>query len=210
MVKKKATKGSPLFVGVDPGKSGAIAVYDGRKLIAVWMIPYLDSGQIDEKKLAKIFKALKLKGCVLAVIEKQQAFGNEGSVSSFTTGGGYMALRQAMTSAKIKYVIVGPNEWKRELDLPIARAKLPPLPKKPSNKKDRKAWKVELKKVTKLRGQLSRAKKKETKQIAMDRAQALQPGFDFRRTPRCKGPHDGKCESFLLAFIAYRRHTNAE
>lgn len=36
-------------------------------------------------------------------------------------------------------------------------------------------------------------------------AQRLFPGVDLRRTPKCKGPHDGICEALLMAEYARRR-----
>lgn len=36
-------------------------------------------------------------------------------------------------------------------------------------------------------------------------AQRLFPSVDLRRTPKCKGPHDGICEALLMAEYARRR-----
>lgn|SRR5574344_222682 len=37
------------------------------------------------------------------------------------------------------------------------------------------------------------------KNTSIEVAQRLFPGIDLRRTPKCKGPHDGICEALLMA-----------
>ena len=37
------------------------------------------------------------------------------------------------------------------------------------------------------------------KNTSIEVAQRLFPGIDLRRTPKCKGPHDGTCEALLMA-----------
>lgn len=45
------------------------------------------------------------------------------------------------------------------------------------------------------------------KNSSIDVAKRLFPLVDLRRTPKCKGPHDGICEALLMAEYA-RRHFN--
>ena len=45
------------------------------------------------------------------------------------------------------------------------------------------------------------------KNSSIDVAKRLFPLVDLRRTPQCKGPHDGICEALLMAEYA-RRHFN--
>lgn len=47
---------------------------------------------------------------------------------------------------------------------------------------------------------------KALKARAIAKAQRFLPRYDFRRTPRCKGPHSGKAEAFLLSVLAKRIH----
>lgn len=42
------------------------------------------------------------------------------------------------------------------------------------------------------------------KNTAIEVAKRLFPNVDLRRTPRCKGPHDGICEALLMAEYARR------
>lgn len=43
------------------------------------------------------------------------------------------------------------------------------------------------------------------KNTSIEVARRLFPNVDLRRTERCKGPHDGKCEALLMAEYARRR-----
>ena len=52
---------------------------------------------------------------------------------------------------------------------------------------------------------MARVKKVDRKDKAIHLAHTLAPkGYDFRLSHRSKIPHDGKCEAFLLALLAYR------
>ena len=43
------------------------------------------------------------------------------------------------------------------------------------------------------------------KNTSIEVAQRMFPNADLRRTPKCKGPHDGICEALLMAEYARRR-----
>jgi hypothetical protein len=43
------------------------------------------------------------------------------------------------------------------------------------------------------------------KNTSIEVAKRLFPNSDFRRTERCKSPHDGKCEALLMAEYARRK-----
>lgn len=43
------------------------------------------------------------------------------------------------------------------------------------------------------------------KNTSIEVARRLFPNVDLRRTPKCKGPHDGICEALLMAEYARRR-----
>ncbi len=49
-------------------------------------------------------------------------------------------------------------------------------------------------------------KKVKTKETSINCAKRIFPGVDLRRTPKCKNPHDGICDSLLMAEYARRNN----
>jgi len=201
-------KQQKLYVGVDPGKEGFICAVDHRCHIRVmWSIPYAGK-QIDEVLLAKMIIALVKSGAQVFFLEHQQPHAKEGAVGAHSGGTAYGALRMACAMAgilgKVPYEILRPEDWKRRAKIPVPsvpKAKLPPEPEK-TKKADHRRWKKE---VEKIKAKRSREVKKRRKAHSIAMAERLQPHYDFYKTARSKGPHDGKCESFLLAREAWKQ-----
>lgn len=189
-----------LFVGIDPGKEGFICVYDGDKIRAMWALPYLED-EIDVVALSRMLRALRLKGARIALLERQQPFHKEGPQGAFTNGFGYGALKASLVWSGIPFEVVRPDAWKREMSIPAPKITVT-HPPKPSNMGARKAWEKTCKKMD---AEVARKRKQARKDLACRKAQQLQPRYDFRSGPRSKKPHEGKCEAFLLAFLAHRR-----
>lgn len=201
-------KGSLLYLGVDPGLTGWICAYDGRRIVAMVKIPWLAS-EADLIRLFRIFEELRRHGAEYAMLEHQQPFGPESARASFTLGGGYIALKAALTAAEIPFDCPEPDVWKAAMGIPPPGGKLPKLPKKPPEG-ETLAWRRAKGKVERARKEAKKRRKAKRKEISCRKAQELAPGHDFRRTPACKGPDDNKCESFLLAVHAYRTHARSE
>lgn len=49
-------------------------------------------------------------------------------------------------------------------------------------------------------------KKVKTKETSINCAKRIFPGVDLRRSPKCKNPHDGICDSLLMAEYARRNN----
>lgn len=198
----KKAEGPPRFCGIDPGKEGFICVVDERCAIrAMWRIPYLDN-RIDYVALAKMFKALRAARVRLIILEHQQAFHKEGPVGAFSNGASFGALCALLAIIGVSYEIKKPDVWKRDAGIPVPSVPKAVLPEKPSTKPAIKKWNAECKKIRAKRG---REVKKRRKALSCAKAQALQPEYDFRLSTRAKGPHDGKCEAFLLAREAWKQ-----
>lgn len=101
-----------VFIGVDPGKNGGIAAIDeDRRVLFVVKMPETDQGVLD------VFNAVPSGEC-MAAIERVHAGvfggmkgGRMGVVSAFTFGGGYRALKMALTACMISYEEVVPAVW---------------------------------------------------------------------------------------------------
>lgn len=198
-------KGRSLWLGVDPGKTGYITAYDGERIVASWPLPWLGD-EPDLDRLFKMFWALRLAGAVHAFVEHQQTFGKESAKAGFTMGGGYIALKAALKAAGIPFETQIPDQWKKAMGIPA-----PTVPKVPKalprpGRGATKQVKAEYKKREGDRGRAQRARKAKRKEIACRVGQELAPGHDFRESSRCRTPHSGKVESFLLAVFCYRTH----
>jgi hypothetical protein len=99
------------FIGIDPGKKGAICLIDSDGKVQFWD---LSKYQIDEA--LHIIKATY--GMVFTVVEKQQSMPGQGSVSGFTTGYGYGSIITSLRLLKFPFVEVRSNFWQKGLGLP--------------------------------------------------------------------------------------------
>jgi len=200
--RSKTAPGPPRFAGLDPGKEGYICVVDERcRIRAMWALPYLEN-RIDYVALEKLFRAMKVANVRLLFLEEAHAFPREAPNYAFTNGAGYGAICMALAISKISYEVKKAEQWKRDAGIPVPKVTKAVLPPKPSTKAALKKWNAECKKV---RDKRSRVVKKRRKDLSRAKAQALQPGYDFRISPRAKTPHDGKCEAFLLAREAWKQ-----
>lgn len=99
-----------LFIGVDPGKLGGIAIIDVRgNVIRLTPMPstrrdVLQAFDIDWNRYEPA-----------ATLERVSAFPKMGVVSAFTFGGGYERLAMALTALDIPFDEVVPARWQRAL-----------------------------------------------------------------------------------------------
>ena len=100
-----------IFVGIDPGKYGGIAIIqDGTPIIVATALTkenFLDfiewyAGQTDMCRVC---------------LEKVHAMPKQGAVSMFTFGEGYGWLKGVLDLAKISYQEIPPQTWKKEFGL---------------------------------------------------------------------------------------------
>ena len=140
----------PVFAGIDPGLSGAIAVISGNHS-GVVDIPTIEvkSGKkirrvLDEWAMRKILHELTLVDSFV-IIESVNAMPGQGVTSMFRFGEVYGQLRGMMVGLGIRYETVHPLKWKRHYfkpgagkdeSLELARKKFPGLSDRLSRKKD--------------------------------------------------------------------------
>lgn len=178
---------SPVYAGIDPGKSGAVAfINDAGLVMRLSPIPLVESakGGRDEYNLPAIADLFRVGGVPLFVtLEKSQplpAFigprgpdGKQeqisgGSVANYNRGlsRGFEWMLVAM---RIPYQLVAPRTWQAAMH--------------------------------------AGAPGSDTKQRSILAAQRLFPGVSLRRTALSRKPHDGIAEALLLA--EYGRRTYA-
>jgi len=107
------------FAGIDPGKSGALALLSPLGDVKIWDTPTLvvkkDSSRqaYDEAAMCDLLRALP--DGVRLGIEVQHAMPKQGVSSMFSLGDGYGLWRGMLTALGISYVLVQPQRWKKAL-----------------------------------------------------------------------------------------------
>lgn len=109
------------IVGIDPGKTGAIALLDlGSRSPAVYDIPLLPGTKgkevMDYRKVAELL-APPDSGRIIAVLEGVSARPTDGSVQAFQFGRSFGALEMALIGHGYEMHYPTPNTWKRHFNL---------------------------------------------------------------------------------------------
>lgn len=112
------------IIGIDPGKSGAVAMIDGGKVLFAVDTPIITSGkgksQYDERAMFKLLEGAILGGATLAVLEKVSAMPGQGVTSMFSFGQGFGMWLGMLAALPIPYALVTPQRWKATMlaDIP--------------------------------------------------------------------------------------------
>jgi len=99
------------WIGVDPGKTGAIAIVRPDMTAEVWGFKNR-TGQ----EISGLFENLKAQGPVIACLEKVNAMPRQGVSSSFTFGKMAGFAEMALIAHQIPFRFVSPAKWQRKLD----------------------------------------------------------------------------------------------
>ena len=115
---------STYAIGIDPGKKGAIAVYN----LEINKIEYIyDTPVILSKKSAKndsydllsmkniLTSLADLKGIKHVFIERSQAMPQQGVVSTFKIGYGYGLWEMGLVCSNLPYTTIRPADWTKVL-----------------------------------------------------------------------------------------------
>lgn len=112
-----------IYVGIDPGFSGAIALIDIiRNETMIWDIPTQPKPrstkrEIDESRLCQMVEGLLSRVPsplqVECALEDVHAMPGQGVTSMFAFGTGFGILRGALSMARIPYKRVAPQTWKK-------------------------------------------------------------------------------------------------
>jgi len=97
-----------IYIGIDPGASGAIAAItdDGG-------IVFLEDFPGDEGQVANMVYHLSKIGRSTAALEKVSAMPGQGVTSMFKFGTNYGIWMGALASFKIPFVLVRPQQWQK-------------------------------------------------------------------------------------------------
>lgn len=106
------------IVGIDPGKSGGIALLNGTRAEGDVM-PVIGK-EVDGHEVARVLAAASPD---LVVIEKVSAMPGQGVTSMFNFGAGYGRLLGVCDALGIPYRLVTPQAWKKRVLAGTARDK---------------------------------------------------------------------------------------
>jgi len=97
------------YIGIDPGKSGGMAVIESNGEVFAW--PFKNETECG------IWEIIYDNSCqrVVAMLEQVHAMPKQGVSSSFNFGMSYGALRMALIAAEIPFETVTPGKWQRVL-----------------------------------------------------------------------------------------------
>lgn len=101
---------SAAYIGIDPGKSGGIAVLNN-SLACAWKIPKT------ERDCQELFEELAATDGCFAYIEKVHAMPGQGVTSMFNFGRNYGMLRAMLICNKIPFESVKPQAWQAPFGL---------------------------------------------------------------------------------------------
>ena len=102
-----------IFIGIDPGKSGAVAVLDGdteRFGRSVFPTP-TDGKEYNEAAMLALLEEYDM--AKLCAIEKTQAMPGQGSTSMHSIGYGAGLWHMALTACRIPFQVVSPRVWQK-------------------------------------------------------------------------------------------------
>lgn len=111
-----------MHIGIDPGRSGAIAMMEDEFLISVVDMPVIAvkvgktlRNRINPHALASLLAFRKIEHAYLEEVASQPG---EGAVGAFAFGRGYGQIEGILAALGIPYTLVRPQKWKRALGLP--------------------------------------------------------------------------------------------
>ncbi len=103
-----------ITIGIDPGKSGAIAIMENGSVIYCEPLPFIGD-ELDTRTLSmEILNRRSGKPCK-AVLEKVHAMPGQGVCSMFTFGKIYGELRGMLKTLAISIIEPTPQAWKKEV-----------------------------------------------------------------------------------------------
>lgn len=174
-----------IFVGVDPGKTGAIAAIDAEADpgddagVRLWPMPVIKARrgrpEYDLGEIASLLRELAEATLVFVTLEKGQAYPETvgtrhmgGGIANYQRGLGRGIFEGLLVGLGVSYQLVHPKTWQKVM--------------------------------------LDGTSGTDTKQRAIIAAQRLLPGVELRRSERARKPDEGMVDAALLALYGARTH----
>ena len=111
------------IIGIDPGLSGAIAIFENKKVINIYEMPVMSEGkknkrQINSAQLVKILKDnIQDNDEVSVIVEQVNAMPGQGVTSMFNFGQSFGAIKGVCAALNLPIFFVRPSKWKKHFEL---------------------------------------------------------------------------------------------
>lgn len=167
------------FIGIDPGKEGALVVFSGVNVIK-YVMPTIGP-ELDCHELSRILKKYAEQDSFVC-LEQVHAIRGSAAGATFTFGGVYYACRMGLCAFNIPFTLVQPKIWQKVMYQGIPEIRKPPI----LIKKGKRAGQT-------MPGRL------DTKKMSLIAANRLFPTVDLRKNEKCRVAHDGIVDALLIA-----------
>lgn len=104
------------YIGIDPGKKGAITILSVNNQAQISDMPLQENGDIDALNIFYILKDMQNENC-FCILEKAHAMPKQGVVSVFNYGKGYGKIQAVLEMLNISYMEMTSQKWKKEFSL---------------------------------------------------------------------------------------------
>lgn len=108
-----------MFIGIDPGNTGALAALYPSGTVEVHDMPTMANGkkqQVNAAAVAEILSEWSRRGS-LVVVEKVAAMPGQGVTSMFNFGMGYGVIQGVVAATGLPMRLVTPQSWKKPFGL---------------------------------------------------------------------------------------------
>lgn len=109
------------FIGIDPGKNGAMAIIctdDHKSITKIDIVsPFDDKEYIHYLSMACYEPCLLEENTAICCLEKVSAMPKQGVVSMFNFGMNFGWIQGVLQAKKIPYELVTPQKWKKEFSV---------------------------------------------------------------------------------------------
>jgi hypothetical protein len=106
-----------LFIGIDPGVTGAIAIINSKKILNI-----IDYPRDNTKRLLSVYKCFEGKDC-LFMLEKTVLLPNQSQERQLVYAETFFKHKFCMDYFNFNYQVISPNSWKKEFNLQTSRKK---------------------------------------------------------------------------------------
>lgn len=112
-----------ILLGIDPGVSGALSVYEHKKLVEVLDMPTMSEGKKNKKQINSAQLSLEIKKRIngsdenAVVIEHVTAMPGQGVTSMFNFGQSFGVIKGICSALNLPVYFVRPVKWKKHFNL---------------------------------------------------------------------------------------------
>jgi crossover junction endodeoxyribonuclease RuvC len=112
-----------ILLGIDPGVSGALSVYEHKKLVEVLDMPTMSEGKKNKKQINSAQLSLEIKKRIngsdenAVVIEHVTAMPGQGVTSMFNFGQSFGVIKGICSAFNLPVYFVRPVKWKKHFNL---------------------------------------------------------------------------------------------